>query len=238
MSWFDILIASVTVLIGSTLQGSVGFGMGLLASPVLILIEPRFVPAPILLSTFCLTSFLAVREWDAIDVDGLRWAVVGRTGGTILAGFVLAVLPNDWMMLVLGLFVLFGVAMSMSGLKVKPTRLVLLWAGALSGVMGTIASIGGPPIALVYQDAPGARIRATMSCLVWVGTIMSLIVLWLVGRFGETELRLTLILLPGLFLGVFVSRWTAHVVDRGSTRAAVLSVAGLAGLVVVLRQLV
>ena len=238
MSWFDILIASVTVLIGSTLQGSVGVGMGLLASPVLILIEPRFVPAPILLSTFCLTSFLAVREWDAIDVDGLRWAVVGRTGGTILAGFVLAVLPNDWMMLVLGLFVLFGVAMSMSGLKVKPTRLVLLWAGALSGVMGTIASIGGPPIALVYQDAPGARIRATMSCLVWVGTIMSLIVLWLVGRFGETELRLTLILLPGLFLGVFVSRWTAHVVDRGSTRAAVLSVAGLAGLVVVLRQLV
>ena len=238
MSWFDILIASVTVLIGSTLQGSVGFGMGLLASPVLILIEPRFVPAPILLSTFCLTSFLAVREWDAIDVDGLRWAVVGRTGGTILAGFVLAVLPNDWMMLVLGLFVLFGVAMSMSGLKVKPTRLVLLWAGALSGVMGTIASIGGPPIALVYQDAPGARIRATMSCLVWVGTIMSLIVLWLVGRFGETELRLTLILLPGLFLGVFVSRWTAHIVDRGSTRAAVLSVAGLAGLVVVLRQLV
>ena len=238
MSWFDILIASVTVLIGSTLQGSVGFGMGLLAAPVLILIEPRFVPAPILLSTFCLTSFLAVREWDAIDVDGLRWAVVGRTGGTILAGFVLAVLPNDWMMLVLGLFVLFGVAMSMSGLKVKPTRLVLLWAGALSGVMGTIASIGGPPIALVYQDAPGARIRATMSCLVWVGTIMSLIVLWLVGRFGETELRLTLILLPGLFLGVFVSRWTAHVVDRGSTRAAVLSVAGLAGLVVVLRQLV
>mgnify|MGYP001444100149 FL=1 len=82
MSWFDILIASVTVLIGSTLQGSVGFGMGLLASPILMLIEPRFVPAPILLSTFCLTSFLAVREWDAIDVDGLRWAVVGRTGGT------------------------------------------------------------------------------------------------------------------------------------------------------------
>ena len=238
MSWFELLIASVTVLIGSTLQGSVGFGMGLLASPILMLIEPRFVPAPILLSTFCLTSFLAVREWDAIDVDGLRWAVVGRTGGTILAGFVLAVLPNDWMMMVLGLLVLFGVAMSMSGLKVKPTRLVLLWAGALSGVMGTIASIGGPPIALVYQDAPGARIRATMSCLVWVGTIMSLIVLWLVGRFGETELRLTFILLPGLFLGVFVSRWTAHVVDRGSTRAAVLSVAGLAGLVVVLRQLV
>ena len=238
MSWFDIFIASVTVLIGSTLQGSVVFGMGLLASPILMLIEPRFVPAPILLSTFCLTSFLVVREWDAIDVDGLRWAVVGRTGGTILAGFVLAVLPNDWMMMVLGLFMLFGVAMSMFGLKVKPTWSVLLCAGTLSGVMGTIASIGGPPIALVYQDAPGARISATMSSLVWVGTIMSLIVLWLVGRFGEAELRLTLILLPGLFLGVFVSRWTAHVVDRGSTRAAVLSVAGLAGLAVVLRQLI
>ena len=64
------------MVVGSTLQGSVGFGMGLLASPILVLIDQRFVPAPLLLSILCLTTLLTLRERRAIDVMGLRWAVV------------------------------------------------------------------------------------------------------------------------------------------------------------------
>ena len=81
--------------VGSTVQGSIGFGMGLLASPILILIDERFVPAPILLSSWVLTTFLVLRERQAIDLVGLRWAVAGRVAGTSVAGVVLAVLPTD-----------------------------------------------------------------------------------------------------------------------------------------------
>jgi len=103
--------------------------------------------------------------------------------------------------------------------------------------MGTIASIGGPPMALVYQDAEGARLRATMSSVFWVGMILSLVALRLVGRFGSEEVRLTLVMLPGTLIGLCTSRWTASVVDRGNTRTAVLAVAAVAGGVVILRQL-
>jgi uncharacterized membrane protein YfcA len=82
LSPVEIALASLIVFVGATLQGSIGFGMGLLVSPVLILIDERFVPAPILLSTFCLTTFLAWRERHAIDLNGLKWAVLGRIGGT------------------------------------------------------------------------------------------------------------------------------------------------------------
>ena len=93
MSWFDIAAASATVLVGSILQGSVGFGMGLLASPILMLVDPRFVPAPILLSTMVLTALLTYRERHAIDLAGLRWALAGRIVGTTVAGTVLLALP-------------------------------------------------------------------------------------------------------------------------------------------------
>ena len=57
------------------------------------------------------------------------------------------------MTLLFGGLILLGVCLSLSGLRLPPIRGVLVGAGALSGVMGTVASIGGPPMALLYQDA-------------------------------------------------------------------------------------
>ncbi len=210
--------------------------MGLLASPILILLDPRFVPAPILLSTMVLVVLLTHRERHAIDLHGLRWAVAGRVAGTAAAAGVLIVVPGDRLVLLLGALILFGIAMSVSGLRFAPSRWVLVAAGILSGIMGTVASIGGPPMALVYQDAPGARIRSTMSGFFLVATIISLVALRLVGRFGMYEVRLALIMLPSLLAGYVLSRWTAGLVDRGYTRRTVLVVAGGAGVAVIVRQ--
>ena len=221
--------------VGFTLQGAVGFGMGLFGSPLLILIDTRLVPGPILASTMLFTMMLALREHQAIDVAGVRWAVAGRFVGTIPAAGVLAVLPAEQLSLVFGFMVLLAVAISVSGLHVNPRPLALLMGGALSGVMGTIASIGGPPVALLYQHAPGARVRGTLSVIFLVGTVMSLLALLLVGRFGREELRLTLMLIPGALFGFLVSRRIASRLDRGHTRRAVLSVATVAGGIVIAR---
>jgi uncharacterized membrane protein YfcA len=122
-------------------------------------------------------------------------------------------------------------------LQLKPQRWILVGAGTLSAVMGTIASIGGPPMALVYQHAHGARLRATMSSFFWIGTLMSLVTLRLVGRFGAAEVRLALVILPAMVAGLVVSKWTAARVDRGYTRPLVLALAAAAGLTVILREL-
>ena len=136
MTWLDISVAVLTMLVGATLQGSVGFGMGLLASPILILIDPRFVPAPILLATLVLTTFMTWRERHAVDTSGLRWAIVGRVFGTTAAATVLAVLPQDRLSILFGSLVLLAVLMSVSGLRFRPERSVLIVAGALSGDHG------------------------------------------------------------------------------------------------------
>ena len=238
MSAGEIAFVVTTVLVGATLQGSVGFGMGLLASPILILIDPRFVPAPILLSTTVLTALLTYRERYAIDFHGIQWAMVGRIGGTITAGAILLIVPADRLVLLFGLFILAGVGISLSGLRFRAVRPVLVVAGALSGLLGTVASVGGPPMALVYQDASGARIRSTMSGFFLLGTVVSLAALWLVGRFGAYEIRLALIMLPSILGGFVLSSWTATYVDQGYVRPAVLTVAAGAGVLIIAQQLI
>ena len=238
MSPGEILTVVLTVLFGATLQGSVGFGMGLLASPILILIDPGFVPGPILLSTTVLTVLLVYRERTAIDFHGIQWAMVGRLVGTVLASAILLVVSADQLVLLIGVFILSAVGMSLSGFRFDPIRPVLVVAGMLSGLLGTVASVGGPPMALVYQHAEGARIRSTMSGFFLLGTILSLGALWYVGRFGVHEIQLTLVMLPSVLPGFVLSKWTAVYVDRGYVRPAVLSVAAGAGLLVIIRQFV
>ena len=238
MSSGEILTVVLTVLFGATLQGSVGFGMGLLASPILILIDPRFVPGPILLSTTVLTVLLVYRERTAIDFHGIQWAMVGRFVGTVLASAILLVVSAEQLVLLIGVFILSAVGMSLSGFRFDPIRPVLVVAGMLSGLLGTVASVGGPPMALVYQHAAGARIRSTMSGFFLLGTILSLGALWYVGRFDAYEIQLTLVMLPSVLTGFVLSKWTAVYVDRGYVRPAVLSVAAGAGLLVIIRQFV
>jgi hypothetical protein len=207
--------------------------MGMLGSPLLLLIDSRFVPGPILASTMVFTGLLTLRERRAIDFGGVRWAMAGRFVGTFPAVAVLALVPAEQLSLVFGTVVLLAVVISVSGLHVEPRPATLLVGGALSGLMGTIAAVGGPPIALLYQHASGARVRGTLSSVFLVGTVLSLAALVLVGRFGRDELLLSLALLPGAAIGFLVSRRIASRLDRGYTRRAVLAVASVAGLIVI-----
>ena len=230
-------LAVSTVAVGAMLQRSVGFGLALVAAPVLILIDPQFIPGPLLIASLSLTILMACRDRDGIDLSGLHWAVGGRIVGTGAGLTALRAISQDQLTLTLGLLVLLAVAISVSGLRLHPTRSTLVGAGTLSGFMGTTSSIGGPPMALIYQHAPGIRFRGTMSSFFIAGVSISLIALASAGRLGRTELGLALLLLPGILAGFAVSMKTVRVLDRGYTRPAVLSVAGVMGLIVVVRQL-
>ena len=61
VSLIGFLLATTAVALGALIQGTIGFGLGLFAAPLLILIDPRLVPGPILVSSAVLTVLLARR---------------------------------------------------------------------------------------------------------------------------------------------------------------------------------
>lgn len=236
MSGLELALAMGVVTVGALLQGSVGFGLGLFAAPLLLLIDVRLIPAPLLCASFVLTLLLTHRERHGINVGDLGWALGGRVVGVGAAAMLLAVIPAERISLLLAGTILLAVALSASGLHPRPRPSVLVSAGTLSGFMGTAVSVGGPPIALVYQAESGPRIRGTLSAYFTLGVLMSLSALWYVGRFGRAELLLSVGLLPGVLLGFLLSRHLTDVLDRGYTRRAVLIISAAAALAVIARQ--
>ena len=217
------------------LQGAVGFGLGLLALPFLLYVDLRLVPGPLLVAALTLHMMVLRRDRSGVDVSGLSFLLSGRLVGTIPAAWLLAILSPDRMKILLALVVLAGAAMGVmhGGGGGRPTRAVLFGAGSASGFMATLGALGGPPVALIYQHSSGQRLRGTLAAFFIVGTIVSLLALGAIGRFGQQELRLSLVLIPGTILGFLMSRRAAAYLDTGYTRVAVLAVSALTAISVI-----
>jgi hypothetical protein len=230
------LIAIAIVAVAAALQASIGFGLAIVAAPLLALIDRAYVPGPLIASGTCLALIMSVREWRAMDVAGVRNAVGGRVIGVIPAAYALHVASARTYDLLFATLVLAAVGLSLSRPDVRATPRSVFAAGIASGFMGTITSIGGPPLALVYQSARGPELRATLAGAFLLGSMLSLIALAVIGRFGADELAHAAVLIPGIVLGVLVSRPFLHWLDRGA-RPLVLSLSTASALAVLARAL-
>ena len=139
---------------------------------------------------------VVIRERTSIDVSGTGWALVGRVPGTIAGALLLAAIPERALAILIAAVVIVGVALTSSGWIPLPHKRNLMLAGATSGVLGTATSIGGPPMALVWQGSTGPRLRGTMSGFFLIGSVMSIGMLSLTGAVDGHTFRAFGLLIP------------------------------------------
>jgi uncharacterized membrane protein YfcA len=230
-----LVIAVMIVAAGSALQAATGMGMALFAAPLLALIDPAFVPGPALCAVMTLSAAVAWRERGAIDRWILFVALLGFSAGCAIGAVLLAVLIGRDLGRVFAALILAAVFLSVAGLRIRIGRLALLIGGAASGILGTMAGIQGPPIALVLQHEPPDRLRATLCAFFASGSLVSLMALAAAGVFGIGKLGLGLELMPGVALGFAMAPVFARRIERRQARLAVLLISTLSGLALLLR---
>lgn len=238
MSDIGVIAILLVAAVGAFVQGSVGFGHNLVAAPVYVLVDERMVPGPAIASAAVLVALTMLRDREGIHLGEVGTALVGRVPGTVLAALAVAILPQRGLAVFFAVLVLLAVAMTASGLVVRPSRSTLLGAGALSGFMGTATSIGGPPMAMLYASQQGRYLRGTLAGFFLVGIGMSLAALVLTGSFGVEEWRLSLLPVPGILVGFAASARGARYLDAGRTRPAVLAVSAVSAASVLFDTLV
>ena len=231
-------IALAAVILGAVAQGSVGFGFGMLAAPVLALVDEELVPGAVLVLGLTIAVVIAWYERGALDWLGIRWALVGRVLGTSAGAYAVTRLDHDAMAIALGSIVLLAVGISLTGWHVRPTASTLVGAGLVSGVMGTLTSVGGPPMALVYQREQASTLRSTLAGYFVFGASLALVALALSGELGKRQVVDGFVLLPGLLVGLLLSRLLAPYLDRGWTRRAVLGLSAATATVLVVGALI
>jgi uncharacterized membrane protein YfcA len=233
----QIALALAIVFVGAVVQGAAGLGYALVAAPLLALIDPALAPQAVLGTASLLSLLIAARERHAVAAGEIKWALTGYLPGALLASALLARLPARGLSILFAALVLLAVALSTLRPRLAIAAKTLLPAGLLSGFMGTTSSIGGPPIALLYQNSKGSHIRATLGLYFSCGGMLSIAVLALSGRFGLLAAEHNLLLLPGVLLGFALSGRFIPTLDRGPIRPVILAISAVSALAVLVRTL-
>jgi uncharacterized membrane protein YfcA len=230
-----VLVATLVVAAG--VQGLVGLGLGLVAAPVLALLAPHLLPDMMLWLALLMPVVTLVREHHEIDWNGLAWALPLRVPGTALGVGLVAWLSPRALGAIVGVIVLASVLLTVRAVEVPVTRVTLAGAGFVSGVTGTTTSIGGPPLALLYQHRAPHQIRSTLAVYFVAGAAMSLVGLGMAGALEVSTFVLAMTMVPALLLGFAASRVADRRVPRQHIRTGVLLVSGLSAVAALLRSL-
>lgn len=234
-----IAVCGLAVVLGALVQGVLGFGLALVAVPVLAWLAPSTVPVGILVAVFPLVVVQALQERAHVDLPGLGWALVGRLPGGVAGAVAVSLLPVRGLQILVAATVLLAVAAagradakaarSGSAAPVRRRRSHLVLAGVLSGLGGTTSGIGGPPMAVAFRNSGGPAIRSTLSTFLVVGALASIGSLALVGEVTGARLIAGLVLLPFVAVGYLAAVVLRGRVDSRAMRPAVLVVAAVAG---------
>lgn len=215
-------------------QGAVGIGLNLVCAPLLVLINPSYVPGPLIAAATLLTILIAWRDRAHIRRADLLPSVIGRVPAVIIGAAIVAYATTRTLSIIFAVMVLLAVAISLVGRRFHPTPKTLMSVGALSGLMATISSIGGPPVALAYQHVDAVEARATMSAFFTIGATFSVLTLAAFGEFELKDLLLAGTAVPGILTGFLLSKHLAKHTDKGLLRPIVLAIsAGSAAVVLI-----
>lgn len=233
---FALVVGLGAILVGAVVQGSLGFGMGLVSIPILALMVPERLPQALVIASVPHTILMLARERHGLRPRALSWLVVGRLAGIVPGIAILAVASARSLQVLFACVTLAAVGlMSMDRLALRITPLSQLAAGTLSGFGGAAAGLGGPPVALLYADQDGPALRTTLSAIMLAGNAVMILGYALTDRLTPIDVWTTLLFTVPVLSGLAIGMAVRSRLDGPRLRVAVLVLVFASGLVLLVR---
>ena len=228
--------------LATLIRSTFGFGEALIAVPLLSLILPVEVAAPIaVLASIIVAGTILFRDWRHIQFKSVSWLLISTLFGIPIGLLILKSMPESMIKGLLGGLILSYSAYSLWSRKVlalSDDRYAWLF-GLLAGVSGGTYGINGPPLA-VYGAMRGwspAKFRATLQGYFFPASIVGMLGFGVTGLWTHAMIRLSLGSLPAIIIGIPVGQ---YIHERLETRsfARILNIGlGIIGLVLLLQAI-
>ncbi|WP_249977223.1 sulfite exporter TauE/SafE family protein [Vreelandella olivaria] len=233
--WIDMplniwLACSAVLLLGAFVQRATGFGLAVVGAPLLLMLEPRLVPVVLVLFGLTVSLMMVRHYWHDVRLDAIGVALIGRLPGNALGIWLLLAAPMVVLEKLIAAIVLFAVLVTLCRFRLPVNRVSLFIAGVLSGIFGTVAAIGGPPIVLLMHGLPPDRVRGNLAAFFILTSTLTLITLAFAGQISLWHFKLALTFLPAVLIGNALADAIAHRLDRRLLQGASLALCTLAAL--------
>lgn len=218
------------------LRGATGFGAGVVAIPLLLLVLPLAVVIPLVTATGMLASFgQSLREMRHVHWAGMLQLIAPTLAGVALGLWLFAALDPQ---LLLKAFAGFIIGYALWSLRpARAPRVPRIWlaasAGGLGGLVATLFGGMAGPFYVVYLNALGldkARFRATVSVVLFLLSAVRAAGYGGLGFYDKRVFVLLAVSLPVMVLAMIAGdRWHRRL-DEARFRRVVAALMVLSGL--------
>lgn len=239
---FELFFGLLIVVAAATVIGTVGFGFGLVAIPVLLLyLEPQQTVVVSNSLIGIIMAMVLMRTWRHLKLRASIGLVIGGVAATPVGVLVLNSASPGALRMTIAIVIIFLGLLSLSKIQLPfaQRRLAGATFGFLTSLANTTIGIGGP-LGAIYSMAQGWKaetVRAVLALFFLTSDIVAFVLYAATGLVGRDTLANIGVMTPGLFVGFVVSSLLANRINERVFRYAVVVVIVVAGSMTLLREL-
>lgn len=207
----------IVVFIATLVRSVLGFGEALFAVPLLALLLPLQVTAPLaVLLSVTIAGVIIVQDWQKIHLRSTGWLVFATIFGIPLGLLLLTSSHQRMAKVTLAILLLAFSAYSVWGrkpLELKTDNLLWLFGcGFFAGILGGAYGMNGPPLAIygAMRRWSPQHFRATLQGYFLPASILGMVGYWLAGLWVPAVTRYYLISLPAAVPAILLGRLVNH----------------------------
>ena len=196
--------------LATLIRSALGFGEALVAVPLLALVLPVQVAAPLaVLVSITVALLVVIQDWRNVHVRSAGWLVLSTLFGIPLGLLVLKTVSEAVIKTILGAFIIAFAVYSLTGRKpeLHNDRLAPLF-GFTAGILGGAYGMNGPPLVVygVLRRWQPAQFRATLQGYFLIASIAGMAGYAFTGLWTRAVSNYFLLALPPALIAIFLGR--------------------------------
>jgi uncharacterized protein len=205
------------VFVATLIRSTFGFGEGLIAVPLLALILPVEIAAPVVvLLSITIAAVVVMQDWRKIHVRSTGWLLAPTFVGIPLGIALLRSVHQNGVKAALAILIIAFSGYSLVGKRPpelrEDSRGWLLGCGFLAGVLGGAYGMNGPPLVIygAMRRWSPQHFRATLQGYFLPASLVAMAGYWLAGLWVPAVTHDYLISLPAALPAIFLGRVLNH----------------------------
>lgn len=210
VDWVTLQVV-VVLLLATSIRSAFGFGEGLVSVPLLSLLMPVAVAAPVaVLVSITVAAVVLVQDWSEVHARSAGWLVASTLLGIPLGLLLVTRVAEPIVKAVLAcVIIVFSAYFLIGGRRYSLGDDRLSWLfGFSAGVLGGAYGMNGPPL-VIYGSLRGwspRHFRATLQGYFLPASVVVMGGYWLAGLWTSAVSRYYLVSLPAVLVAIFAGR--------------------------------
>lgn len=226
----ELIALALVAFAAATVNGALGYGFSSITVPIaLLLTTSRILNPALVLVEVAINLYVLAVNWASVPLAARRVAtiVIGLVPGVLLGSAVLASVSPDLVKLITYAVLLPLILAQAAGLRrpIRAERAVGLPFGAGVGLLYSVTTISGPPLAMLFNNQGFAKqdFRASLAVVRVAESSLTAVVYLFLGLYSRESLALLPGLVPAVLLGIPLGTAIVRRVDMETFRRVCMS---------------